>query len=179
MASFSDFQIKLKVFFICYIFFNFQSNCSTFGFTCQIPDDWQSGSRLVQRPVVPNPSKKLASLNAHTGLKWPEGRITTQKPAFDSSLRNLGIQIMSILKSTRLLVAIQMFADWWLSVCSIWPKCRNMNTMIHELGHSLCLGHEHQRQDRNFYLEFNGCPPDSFIQLKTTQMPRDFMITKV
>ncbi|ODM89779.1 Zinc metalloproteinase nas-1 [Orchesella cincta] len=58
-------------------------------------------------------------------------------------------------------------------------NCRNMNTMIHELGHSLCLGHEHQRQDRNFYLEFNGCPPDSIHPAQDYTNAEDFMITKV
>ncbi|ODM88920.1 Zinc metalloproteinase nas-14 [Orchesella cincta] len=37
--------------------------------------------------------------------------------------------------------------------------CRNKNTMIHELGHNLCLGHEHTRRDRDDYLHFNGCNP--------------------
>ncbi|CAL8067920.1 unnamed protein product [Orchesella dallaii] len=48
--------------------------------------------------------------------------------------------------------------------------CRNMNTMVHELGHTLCLYHEHQRKDRDNYLSFGNCrqnETDSIIQNAT------------
>lgn len=32
--------------------------------------------------------------------------------------------------------------------------------MVHELGHNLCLTHEHQRRDRDDYLKFDGCSAD-------------------
>lgn len=35
-------------------------------------------------------------------------------------------------------------------------NCRNMNTLVHQLAHSLCLGHEHQRSDRNNYVSLNN-----------------------
>ncbi|CAL8148646.1 unnamed protein product [Orchesella dallaii] len=51
------------------------------------------------------------------------------------------------------------------NVCKIGGKqyakfggeCRTMTTMVHELGHTLCLAHEHQRSDRDDYLNFRNC----------------------
>ncbi|CAL8121045.1 unnamed protein product [Orchesella dallaii] len=37
-------------------------------------------------------------------------------------------------------------------------SCRNKNTMVHELSHSLCLSHEFNRWDRDDYLLYYGCP---------------------
>lgn len=39
----------------------------------------------------------------------------------------------------------------------IGQNCRTKDTLVHELGHNLCLGHEHQRDDRDEYLNFRGC----------------------
>ncbi|CAL8068510.1 unnamed protein product [Orchesella dallaii] len=39
-------------------------------------------------------------------------------------------------------------------------NCRTKSTMVHELGHNLCLGHEQTRRDRDDYLHFNECHPD-------------------
>ncbi|CAL8146289.1 unnamed protein product [Orchesella dallaii] len=36
-------------------------------------------------------------------------------------------------------------------------SCRTMSTMVHELGHTLCLAHEHQRSDRDDYINFRNC----------------------
>lgn len=36
-------------------------------------------------------------------------------------------------------------------------RCRTMNTMVHELGHNLCLGHEHTRSDRDDYVGYQEC----------------------
>lgn len=35
--------------------------------------------------------------------------------------------------------------------------CRNKATMVHELGHNLCLGHEHQRSDRDRHISYDKC----------------------
>ncbi|CAL8128794.1 unnamed protein product [Orchesella dallaii] len=43
-------------------------------------------------------------------------------------------------------------------------SCRTMDTMVHELGHVLCLHHEHERPDRDHYLEFEGCSEDPVIE---------------
>lgn len=39
----------------------------------------------------------------------------------------------------------------------IGGNCRNMSMMIHALGHTLCLGNEEKRKDRDNYLNFDGC----------------------
>lgn len=38
------------------------------------------------------------------------------------------------------------------------PNCIDKATIVHELGHTICLGHEHERPDRNEYLSFENCP---------------------
>ncbi|CAL8067912.1 unnamed protein product [Orchesella dallaii] len=51
-------------------------------------------------------------------------------------------------------------------------KCRHMNTMVHELGHALCLFHEHERKDRNEYLSFPGyCPMDGMSVIDQNSQP--------
>ncbi|ODM89156.1 Astacin-like metalloprotease toxin 1 [Orchesella cincta] len=41
----------------------------------------------------------------------------------------------------------------------VGKRCMNMTTIIHALGHTLCLGHENQRSDRDKYLTFRNCNP--------------------
>lgn len=33
-------------------------------------------------------------------------------------------------------------------------SCRSAGTMVHELGHTLCFGHEQSREDRDNYMEY-------------------------
>ena len=32
-------------------------------------------------------------------------------------------------------------------------KCMDLNTVLHELGHAICLAHEHEREDRENFIE--------------------------
>ncbi|CAL8133233.1 unnamed protein product [Orchesella dallaii] len=41
-----------------------------------------------------------------------------------------------------------------------------MSTMVHELGHTLCLGHEHQRRDRDKYISYADCDEKGSIPKK-------------
>ncbi|CAL8105794.1 unnamed protein product [Orchesella dallaii] len=43
---------------------------------------------------------------------------------------------------------------------------RNMSTMVNELGHTLCLGHEHQRRDREKYVSYADCDEKGSIPKK-------------
>ncbi|ODM87615.1 Zinc metalloproteinase nas-1 [Orchesella cincta] len=54
-------------------------------------------------------------------------------------------------------------------VAKFGKDCRNVKTMIHQLGHTLCLGHEYQRPDRDQFLDFSGC---SSSPLKVDSMKR-------
>lgn len=40
------------------------------------------------------------------------------------------------------------------------PDCINEPTVIHEAGHTIGLGHEHLRLDRDLYMTFRGSSPD-------------------
>ncbi|CAL8136848.1 unnamed protein product [Orchesella dallaii] len=59
-------------------------------------------------------------------------------------------------------------------VASVGKDCSNLYTLVHELGHSLCLGHEHQRFDRDDFLQFKNChaneipPKDTNIDTRGT-----------
>ena len=38
----------------------------------------------------------------------------------------------------------------------IGRQCMNLNTILHELGHSICLAHEHTRMDREDFIELTN-----------------------
>ena len=35
----------------------------------------------------------------------------------------------------------------------IGTRCMDLNTVIHELGHAICMAHEHERHDRNQFVQ--------------------------
>lgn len=41
------------------------------------------------------------------------------------------------------------------------PSCFATATLTHHLGHVLCLPHEHQRKDRDDYVDFSKCPGEA------------------
>lgn len=47
-------------------------------------------------------------------------------------------------------------------------QCANKNTLVHELGHSLCLRHEHQRVDRNNYVSVDKQCGSEFNHISKT-----------
>ncbi|CAL8128795.1 unnamed protein product [Orchesella dallaii] len=50
-------------------------------------------------------------------------------------------------------------------------KCRTLETMVHELMHTLCFRHEHWRPDRNKYLNFMGCHQEPEILEENKKYP--------
>ncbi|ODM94103.1 Embryonic protein UVS.2 [Orchesella cincta] len=46
-----------------------------------------------------------------------------------------------------------------MQTLKVGGSCRNMSTIIHQLGHTLCLPHEHARPDRDEYVSYDACPP--------------------
>jgi len=66
---------------------------------------------------------------------------------------------------------------------SIGPPCANAEWLVHEFGHALCFGHEHQRQDSDKYIyldtNVNGCNRYNYPLLyapdwSTQNLPFDF-----
>lgn len=45
-------------------------------------------------------------------------------------------------------------------VTASFGGCKNWDTMVHEMGHALCFGHEQDRADRNNYLDSPRCTGD-------------------
>lgn len=56
----------------------------------------------------------------------------------------------------------------WGGMQEMWigGDCFNLTVLLHELGHTLCLGHEDTRVDRDDYVDFSPCEfivdPDEF-----------------
>ncbi|CAL8136708.1 unnamed protein product [Orchesella dallaii] len=43
-------------------------------------------------------------------------------------------------------------------------NCLSMAAVVHEMGHALCLSHEHQRADRDKYVSFHNCTSNQKIR---------------
>jgi len=172
---------KKVVVFCSVIVFIFHLTSATDIFTCETPDAWLSADSSFQRP---GSSENVAYLNTLRGMRWLDGKV---KYTLDRSLNHHDKQEVSKAMAEYHAKTCVRFEPKQSSdpdyvnieidnsvcgvaqVCRIGGKqfarigknCRSMPTIVHELGHTLCLHHEHQRMDRHKYLNFRDCPEDS------------------
>ncbi|CAL8136518.1 unnamed protein product [Orchesella dallaii] len=135
-------------------------------FTCQTPNAW-----------LPHASQGSGS--GH-GRKWPNGivpyklhcsltfddRLQVQK-AFEEYHSKTCIKFkpwdendqsfISIEVDNRVCGKANVCKNGGYQFVKFGRNCRNTATMIHQLGHALCLGHEHQRSDRDNFLNVKRC----------------------
>ncbi|CAL8139060.1 unnamed protein product [Orchesella dallaii] len=158
-------------------------------FTCDTPDSWLSGSRQIEQG-----SDESDSDFQHvriTGEKWPDGVVKykfnkTLKlvdindiyNAFDEYHKKTCIRFEPAEEDDIDFLSIEVDNEVCgkANVCKLGNGsyqfarfggiCRNMSTMVHELGHTLCLGHEHQRRDRDKYISYADCDDKGNIPKK-------------
>ncbi|ODM95153.1 Zinc metalloproteinase nas-1, partial [Orchesella cincta] len=151
------------------------------SYTCHTPDEWLSVStKLGSEPNFNN----VAAQNIRiSGQLWPSGIVKYKlnqtlsfndiievKKAFDEYHTKTCIRFEPATEDDQDYVSIEMDSELeggLANVCKnqnggyqfarFGGESRNMATMVHELAHSLCLGHEHQRRDRDNYLDFQNC----------------------
>ncbi|CAL8139190.1 unnamed protein product [Orchesella dallaii] len=147
----------------------------TYGYVCNVPNEWFRG---------------LNNTRAHTanGALWPNGVV---KYTLHSSLSNRDrVTIWKAFTEFHEKTCIrfqprqngdpdftEILTDddhcGLANICrrggyqftKFGQRCRNVEAMIHELGHTLCLYHEQQRKDRDEYLSFQGCPKEEIIPI--------------
>ncbi|ODM95154.1 Zinc metalloproteinase nas-1 [Orchesella cincta] len=141
-------------------------------YTCQTPDEWLSVSTKDQ--LWPS---GIVKYKLHQTLSFND--ILEVKKAFDEYHTKTCIRFQPAKDDDQDFVSIELDNDICgkAHVCKqggyqyakFGGECRNMATMVHELAHTLCLGHEHQRSDRDNYLNFQNCneiplknSPDSY-----------------
>ncbi|CAL8136233.1 unnamed protein product [Orchesella dallaii] len=151
---------------------------------CSVPSSWLSGNPTIQRSTSSSGHVPYVSginfYNTYLWTKWPKGKVTYK---LDATLTAADIiEVRKAFNEYHTKTCIQ-FLPWEQgdvdfvnierndSVCGVahvckiggyqfaqfGGNCRTMSTMVHELGHSLCLGHEHQREDRDEHLTYSSC----------------------
>ncbi|CAL8136219.1 unnamed protein product [Orchesella dallaii] len=151
---------------------------------CNVPSSWLSGNPTIQRSTSSSGQVPYVSginfYNTYLWSKWPQGRvkyklnatltasdITEVRKAFNEYHTKTCIQFLPWEQGDVDFVSIERDDNTCglAHVCKIGGYqfaqfgggCRTMSTMVHELGHTLCLGHEHQREDRDDYVTYSGC----------------------
>ncbi|ODM88919.1 Zinc metalloproteinase nas-14 [Orchesella cincta] len=97
--------------------------------------------------------------------KWPKGIVPSELQVSLSADNRLEVQNALDEIESKTCIRFQRRGNEadYVTIRRIWG-CSNMGIFIHELGHSLCLIHEHIRPDRDDYLDFkifraNEIPP--------------------
>ncbi|ODM87831.1 Zinc metalloproteinase nas-1, partial [Orchesella cincta] len=153
-------------------------NCSR----CETPDEWLAGNTGIQAV-----GRDQGQTENHTEQEdgnrwttWPNGVVKYKlhsslslkdtsevQKAFDEYHKKTCVQFQPWQERDTDFVSIEVDENvcGFANVCKIGGRqvakfgkdCRNMKTMVHQLGHTMCLGHEHQRPDRDSYLNFSSC----------------------
>ncbi|ODM89431.1 Zinc metalloproteinase nas-1 [Orchesella cincta] len=144
-------------------------------YTCETQDDWLSGSIRIQQIARDSQSNVVFSLqhiSNQTWETWPNGVVTYKLhssltledtsevlKAFDEFQKRTCIKFEPWQEGEIDFVSIEVDDNvcGFANVCKIGgpqvakfgKNCRNMKTMVHQLAHALCFGHEHQRGDRD------------------------------
>ncbi|ODM96988.1 Zinc metalloproteinase nas-1 [Orchesella cincta] len=141
-------------------------------YTCETPDDWLSGNIGIQlaargqlevfHQTWPN---GVVRYKLHSSLTLDDTSEVLK--AFDEFHKKTCIQFKPWQERDTDFVSIEVDDNvcGFANVCKIggWQvakfgkDCRNMKTMVHQLAHTLCLGHEHQRLDRDQFLNYSSC----------------------
>ncbi|CAL8147147.1 unnamed protein product [Orchesella dallaii] len=149
-------------------------------FSCDTPDEWLSGNARLQNGSPMQEEGDAAFANTRIGQLWPNGIVKYKfhssltlrdmyevKKAFEEFHSKTCVRFEPWKEGDRDFVSIEV--DNRIcgksKVCKIGGyqyarfgnECRTMSAMVHELGHTLCLAHEHQRSDRDNYLNFRNC----------------------
>lgn len=149
---------------------------------CSTPDEWLAMTPAVS--VISNKSevnRGTAALNLYQGTKWPSGIVKyilhesltevdkhEVHAAFDEYHKKTCIKFqkwneddppdyISIEVDNRICGVGSMCKVGGYQFAKFGLTCRRKATMVHELGHNLCLGHENQRADRDYYISFRNC----------------------
>ncbi|ODM96985.1 Zinc metalloproteinase nas-1, partial [Orchesella cincta] len=150
--------------------------------SCETPDEWLAGNTEIQVADRDQgqTENNIAQEVSNRWSTWPNGvvkytihsSLTLEDTseilkAFDEYHKKTCIRFEPWQEGDTDFVSIEVDENvcGFANVCKIGgpqvvmfgKDCRNMKTMIHQLGHALCLGHEHQRPDRDSYLNFSSC----------------------
>ncbi|ODM92490.1 Zinc metalloproteinase nas-6 [Orchesella cincta] len=142
---------------------------------------WISGEHPIQQARSEESNQAYPNIRK-IELKWPDGvvlykynRILTLgdvyeiHKAFDEYHKKTCIRFEKALESDVDFVSLEVNNDQCgvATVCNMGngsyqfarfgQNCRNVSTMVHELAHTLCLGHENQRRDRDNYISYADC----------------------
>ncbi|CAL8130773.1 unnamed protein product [Orchesella dallaii] len=153
------------------------------SYRCETPEDWVETASHIRLPGSENSIPNADFANIRKGVKWPKGIVPYK---FHASLTLQDIaEVRGAFEEYESKTCIK-FKPWNegdldfvsievnQSVCGVAhvckqggyqfaqfgdpsERCRNKATMVHELGHTICLGHEQQRSDRDNYLSFPNC----------------------
>jgi len=178
ITAFKMFEINLKLFYISIQFLLLAAVSSCYQ--CQTPDSWLSGIAREQQQNTDFGDRSLLQNSNPKGKIWPNGvvkykfhetltlwDISEVRKAFEEFHTKTCIRFEPWREGDNNFVSIEVDDSICgkANVCLIGGyqfarfggQCRTMAAMVHQLAHALCLGHEHQRMDRDDHVGFQNC----------------------
>ncbi|ODM94824.1 Zinc metalloproteinase nas-14 [Orchesella cincta] len=148
----------LYIFTISIITLSKLANC----YTCDTSDDWLNVTQLETWPngVVKYKLHASLTLRDTTEVQNAFEEFHTKTCIRFEPWQEGDLDFVSIEVNNSVCGAANVCKIGGYQVVQFGKDCRSKANIVHQLGHTLCLGDEHQRPDRDLHLNFSSCADD-------------------